>query len=335
MRYPACRRPRAAMIATALLAGALAACENSGVDLGFPAEKAGVIEALVYLDRDGSRTATFPLDTLYPGARVALLRRGSGDTVRTAVTGLSGIARFTGVPLGEYRVAVAPASLGDSILVARIDSAQVRLETRPDTLRVTVVRLSYPEVSLREARTLPLGRRVFVRGVVLAGVQSFRDTTSHVADSSGAMRLTRVALRGGLTGNNPGDSVSVLGLTSVRTGQPVLDLAVIARFSTRPPPIPIQASTFTAATAAGGTLDANLVQITGATITDTVTVAPDFRATITDGSGALVVTLDGNINFVRTAWRPGRTLNARGVLVPDGAGGWTLKPRDPNDVVLF
>ncbi|MGE0555792.1 MAG: hypothetical protein AB7R55_20360 [Gemmatimonadales bacterium] len=313
----------------------LAACENSGLDLGFPPEETGTIEALVYLDRDGSRTPTFPLDTLYPGARVALLQRGSGDTVTTTVTGQTGIARFTSVPLGEYRLGIVTGSLGDSIAVGRIDSSEVRLETTPDTLQVTVARLSYPEVSLREARNLPQGKRVFVRGVVLVGVQAFRDTTSHVSDSSGAMRLTRVSLRGGLTGNNPGDSVSVLGITSTRAGQVVLDQAVVSRFGTRPPPIPNQTTTGIAATAANGTLDANLVQITGATISDTATDAPDFRATISDGSGSLVVLLDGNLNFVRSAFRPGRVLDVRGVLVPDGVGGWSLKPRDPVDAILF
>jgi hypothetical protein len=331
MRYPVISR-RWAATALCLLGSA---CANGGVDLGFPAAETGTIEALISLDRDGSRTPTFPLDTLSPNARVALLRKGTGDTVLTAVSGANGIARFSAVPLGEYQIAIAAASLGDSILVAQIDSANVRLETLPDTLRVTVARLSYPEVSLREVRNLPLNRRVFVRGVILVGVQAFRDTTSHLADSSGAMRLTRVTLRGGLVGNSPGDSVSVLGLTSTRAGQPTLDLASIARFATRPPPIPLQSSTGTAATAANGVLDANFVQITGATITDTVTNVPDFSATVTDGSGALVVVLDGNINFVRSAFRPGRALNVRGVLVPNGFGGWTLKPRDPSDVVLF
>ncbi len=323
-------RPR---VATPLVLAALAAACSSSTDLAFPAEKPGTIQVLAYLDRDGSRTLT-ALDTTYANARVALLLKGSDDTLKTALTTTIGIATFNDVPRGEYRLAIVAASLGDSVEVAAIDSNEVRLEVQPDTVGA-VVRLQYPEVTFREARTLPLGKRIFVRGIVLAGVQSFRDTTSYVSDSSGAMRLTQVTLRGGLTGNSPGDSVSVLGVTSTRTGQPTLDLAVLARFATRPPPIPVQVNTGTAASAATGTLDANLVQITGAAITDTVTDAPDFRVTVTDGSGSLVIVLDGNINFVRTGFRPTRTLNARGVLVPSGNGGWTLKPRDTGDVVLF
>jgi hypothetical protein len=330
-------RPRrlAALAGLALLAG----CDNSGLDLGFGAEETGTVLVGAYLDRDGSRTFTPPLDTLYANARIALVLKGSGDTLRIRTTGQNGLADFTSVPLGEYKIGVVKSSLGDSvevgaILVGPTTTTEFKLRTSPDTVFVDA-RLTYPEVSLRQARTLPIGRRVFARGVVLVGVQAFRDTTSHVADSSSALRLTRVVLRGGLAGNNPGDSVSVLGVTSTRLGQPVLDQAVLTRFATRPPPIPIQVSTGVAATANTGVYDAQLVQITSAAITDTATAAPDFRVTVTDGSGALVIVLDGNINFVRSIFQPGRTVNGRGVLVPDGAGGWAFKPREPQDIVVF
>ena len=325
-------RPRVAPLAALMLL--LAACENNGIDLGFPAEDTGTVLVTAYLDRDGSRLPNFPLDTLFPNARVALLLRGTGDTLRTALTNAIGVASFTGVPLGEYRIGIVPSSLGDSILVGAIDSTNIRLQLKPDTVRSTA-RLTFPEVSLRQARGLPIGKRVFARGIILSGVQSFRDTTSHVADSSSAIRLTRVVLRGGLIGNNPGDSVSVLGFTSVRLGQPTLDQAVITRFATRPAPIALQVNTGTAATANTGALDASLVQVTGAAITDSATQAPDFRVTVTDGSGALVVLLDGNINFPRNNFAPGRSLNAKGVLVPNGLGGWSLKPRELADVIVF
>lgn len=327
------------VLASLALAGILAACDNSGVDRGFPPEETGTVLAGIYLDRDGSRTFNPVIDTVFPNARVALLLKGSFDTLRTAVSTSAGLAIFRTVPLGEYRVTVAPASIGDSLEVASIEVASttadtLRLETSPDTVGVNI-RLTFPEVSVRRARTLPTGKRVFLRSIVLAGVQSFRDTTSHVVDSSGALRLTRVVLRGGLTGNSPGDSVSVVGVIATRSGQPTLDQAVLTRFATRPQPVPVQTSTGTAATAATGALDANLVQITGGLISDTATVAPDFKVTMSDGSGTLVMLFDGNINFARSNFRPGRTVNARGVLVPDGSGAWVLKPREVNDVIVF
>lgn len=327
-------RSHFALFALSLI-GIAAGCDNSGVDRGFTPEGTGTVLALSYLDRDGSRNLNAP-DTLFPNARVALLQRGTSDTFRVATSTTGGLAIFRNVPYGEYRVALAIASVGDSLEVGSIDtSANVRVQTPPDDTAGVAIRLTFPEVSIRQARTLALGKRVFIRSIVLSGVQSFRDTTSHVVDSSGALRLTRVVLRGGLTGNNPGDSVSVIGVVSTRDGQPTLDQAVLTRFATRPPPVPVQVSTGTAATASTGALDANLVQITGAVITDTATIAPDFRVTLSDGTGSLVLLLDGNLNFVRSNFRPGRSVNSRGVLVPSGSGAWVLKPRDINDTVVF
>lgn len=320
-------------VSAAVLLAAAAACSNAGSDLGLIALQTNAITTRAFLDRDGSHTFS-AADTLFAGARVSLRPLGGGKAVQTVTTSISGIARFNGVPLGQYIVTVDPASIGDSIAVDAIDSSPVNVEVT-DTNTNVDVRLGFPEVSIRQARLLPLGKRVFIRGVVLAGVQSFRDTTSHVADSSGQIRLTRVSLRGGLIGNSPGDSVSVLGISSSRAGQPTLDNAVISRFGQRPAPIPLPLSTATASNASGGVLDAGLVVITGAIISDTATVAPDFRVVGTDGSGPLTVILDGNINFNRANFRPGRTMNVRGVLVPDGLGGWVLKPREVNDATVF
>jgi len=324
-----CRRRVAAALG---LGAGLAGCSNAGDSLGVTVEKTSAVSVGVYLDRDGSHTFT-ALDTVFAGARVALLIRGSRDTLRTVSSAASGLARFDGVPVGEYTVAVAPASIGDSLQVAAIDSTNIRI-TAADTNRGVVARLAYPEVSIRQARALPLGRRVFIRGVITAGVQSFRDTTSHMADSSGQIRMTRVQLRGNSTGNNPGDSVSALGITSTRSGQPTLDLALISTFASRPAPVPFAVSTAAAATASDGLLDAALVLITGATIADTSTVAPDFVIHASDGSGTLTIVIDPTLNFPHTVFRPGFSISARGVLVPNGAGAWILKPRNGGDIVL-
>jgi hypothetical protein len=320
-------------ILLALAAGAFA-CANAGSDLGFVSSSTARVIVGVYLDRDGSRTFTPPpVDTVFIGARVALLTAGTRDTVRTLITGAGGLATFDAVPVGEYTIAVTQASIGDSIQVAAIDSANVRVTATGGDQSV-LVRLGYPEVTIRTVRTLPLGKRAFIRGVILAGVQSFRDTTSHVADSSGQIRLTRVILRGGLTGNAPGDSVSVLGTVSTRAGQPTLDLALVAKIGSRPAPVPFSLSTAAAGTASGGSLDAALVQVIGAIVSDSATVAPDFQVTASEGSGPLKIILDATLPFARTAFRPGRSLNVTGVLVPDGQGGWTLKPRTTGDVVF-
>lgn len=320
-----------------LLMGAVAllmvACDNAGVDLGFPEQETNVIVAHVFLDRDGSRSRTV-LDTVYAGARVALIQRRSGDTVQTAVSDNGGLSTFRDVALGEYAIAVAAGGLGDTLQVATIDSANLTIRRGDDTTRIQV-RLGYPELSVRQARAATAGKTVFLRGVVLAGVQSFRDTTSHLADSSGTIRLTNVVVRGGLAGNVPGDSVTVLGVIASRLGQPTLDHALIGRFGSRPAPLPTIVTTAVAASANAGALDAGLVQVVAAAITDTVSTLPDFKVVVNDASGPLTVMLDANIQFPRTSFIPGRRLTARGVLVPDGNGGWSLKPRDLGDATVF
>ena len=327
------------VVGTVVLIGA---CDNAGVDLGFGTNQTNVVRAIVYLDRDGSRAFSAPTDTFFVGARIALLQRGTDDTVKSALTNAQGVALITDVPLGEYTVAVGDAGLGDSIHVTSVDTTLVPSNQPTTTIKLSLlrdttevlVRLSYPEVTLAEARTTPPGKQVFIRGLILAGVQSFRDTTSHVADATAAIRLTRVSLRNA-SSNPPGDSVSVLGRTSSRLGQPTLDRAVITKLGSRPAPLPLIVATGTAATASNGTLDAALVQIQNGVISDTVTIAPDYRVTVSDGTGSLSIVLDANINFNRTSYLPGKRVNARGVLVPNGAGGWSLKPREVGDAVAF
>ncbi len=319
-------------LASALVA-ALPACDNSGAALGFADENTGTIGVAVFLDRDGSRTLS-AADTVYGGARIALLLKGRHDTLRTEPSNARGLIFFKSLPFGEYRVAVAKASLGDSLEVANIDITDISISQNHDTAGV-VIRVAYPELTIRQARAAAPGKRVFIRGVVLAGVQVFRDTTSYVADSSGSIRLTEVALRGGLVGNTPGDSISALGTISSRLGQPVLARALVGRFGSRPPPVALIVNTVTAASASSGAFDAGLVQVIAALISDTASVSPDFKVTVNDGSGPLAIILDANAPFLRALFVPGKHVNARGVLVPNGTGGWTLKPRDTADIVVF
>jgi hypothetical protein len=316
----------------AALIGLGAACSNAGSDLGPLPASFRSIPIAVFLDRDGSNSLTAG-DTVYGGARVSLRPHKGGGILQTVSSSPNGDAEFKNVPLGQYSVTVDSASLGDTLAVGRVDPGSLLIRDQDNVPQITI-RLTYPEVSIRNARTAPLGRRLLLRGLILAGVQSFRDTTSHISDTSSQIRLTRVALRGGITGNNPGDSVTVLGTVSTRAGQPTLDQAIISLLGTRPSPIPVSLLTSVAAGASGGVLDAGLVQLT-AIITDTLTVAPDFHVTGNDGSGPIIIVLDPIGGFFRGAFLPGKTMSIRGVLVPDGAGQWRLKPRSPADAIVF
>jgi hypothetical protein len=329
MRQPI-RRFR--LLPAALGIALTAACANEGANLGFGPTVTGQVSVGVYFDRDGTRTFTV-LDTVFAKARVALFIKGGVDTFSTALTDSKGVALFSSVPVGRYRIVIEPRSIGDSIQVLAYDSSEVTLTAKAAGTG-TVARVGFPEVSLRQARALPAGKRVFVRGTILAGLQSFRDTTSHVADTSGYIRLTRVTIRNGLIGNNPGDSVTVLGAVGTRAGQPTLDQAIITTLANRPAPIAISVTTAVAALAQGGGLDAGLVQITAATIQSVTVAAPDIQVVVNDGSGPLTVVLDGNIGFPTAPFVVGLKLTGKGVLAPDGAGHWTLKPRQFGDVQI-
>jgi len=312
---------------------AISACDPAGADLGFGAEPTGMVAALAYLDRDGTGTPT-ALDTVFRGASVSLRPRGGGAVIATAITDLQGVARFEEVGFGDYLVTVDPASIGDSIQVAAIEDDEIRVSAGASEVAVGV-RLGYPELSIRQARLLPAGTQVFVRGVVLSGVQVFSDQSAHIADTSVAVRLTGVSLLGGLTGNTPGDSVVLRATVSQANGQPILAGARLTRVATRPAPIPKPVNSGTAATAQNGALDADFVLLTSVVISDTATVAPDFRVIASDGSGAIRIILDANLSFALGNFRPARAMSVRGVLVADGQGGWVLKPRGGGDVTFL
>jgi DNA/RNA endonuclease YhcR with UshA esterase domain len=129
--------------------------------------------------------------------------------------------------------------------------------------------------------------------------------------------------------------VRLLGTTAVVDGRRVLSGVIAAVLSAGPPPFPENVTTATAAVADGGRLDAALVLVTGATISEAGAVPGGFRLRVSDGSGTLEVLLDEDIGFPVTAYTPGTVVNVTGVLVPiSGSSQWRLKPRQSSDVVV-
>lgn len=305
-------------------------CSNAGSDLGILPSARRTIQVKVLLDRDASGSET-SADTIYANARVRLLPAGGGKAIDSALSNTQGIVFFENVPLGRYSISVTP---GDSVSLAGTDPSEATLLAGVDVQTSVLALLVYPGPPIRQVRQLPLGQRVLIRGLILVGVPSFRDTTAHVQDTSGYIRLTRVSLRGG-SSNSPGDTVAVIGTTSTRAGQPTLDQAIVTTLGGRPSPIPISISTAAARNANNGALDAALVLVTGAIIVDTATVAPDFRVTGNDGSGPLTILIDAQVGFNQSQFIPGKTMNLRGVLVPTGTGQWQLKPRFSSDISVF
>jgi hypothetical protein len=152
-----------------------------------------------------------------------------------------------------------------------------------------------------------------------------------VADAVGSLRVINVS-----STVFAGDSLRLIGSVAVAVGQPVLSVSGVTVLGPGHLPAAVDRSTGSAASAAGGQLDAALVRVSGATISDTASIGTAyFRLTVNDGSGALHVLLDvnaGERNY--TADVPGELLDVTGLLVPETAGGtWILKPRKPADIV--
>jgi hypothetical protein len=307
-----------ALAAACLLSAA--ACSTGEELVTIPGE--GYATGRVYLDMDGNRERGGP-DQALPGVTVYLALTGTLDTLGRVTSDANGDFVFGSLPVGRYTVVVPDAPVfGDSLQVVRIDTAFLSLRVY-DTSQVNVA-VSFPSYTAAQARVIPLTEKIFIDGLALNGSPTFGDSTVHLRDSSGAIRVTgawgpQVAI---------GDSVRFLGRVGGVNGQRVIldGQAIILEFGGDPPPVRV--TTAEAAVARGGELDAELVQIVDGTIaSDTATTAGDYQFSVDDGTGPVVVILDFHAGLTKTPFVPGTVIDAVGVLVPTGTGAWRLKPR--------
>ncbi len=322
---------RAALLGTAALSAV--ACGNAGDGLGIKLPGGPNLVAQVFYDRNFDNAPGVG-DTAFAGIKIFLLVAGTRDTVDSAITDAAGAVSFTSPPVGPYTIAVDSAvALGDSMIMT-LTPATVNLAANGPT-GLIVGRLGYPVVSIAQARASAAGRRVVIRGEVLAGRQTFSDTTAYVRDTSGAVRLTSASvIVGGFT--NPGDTVRVLGTVGQRSGQPVLGSARIALIQPSASfPSYDTLTTALADNALGGTRDADLAFIGGTAIIDTQTVGADFQVTVDDGSGPVEVLFDSLLQVNTALYIPGDSVRATGLLVPTGTGHWQLRPRQKQDATVF
>ena len=321
---------RSCLRSTALGVACCAACQNAGQDRVLGVEATGIIKGLVYFDRDGNHIPD-AADTVLARIGMRLIVSGVPDTIGRGVSDTAGLVRFGAVPVGTVVVSVDATTIpGDSLQVTRIDVPTIRVT--PGDSFVVRVAVSYPEVTVAQARALAIGKKVFVTGIALNNAVTFGDSTGHFADTSGAILAT--GLRTPLVFT--GDSDRVLGTRQSRNGQPTLDHPTVFTLAVGAA-VPLQqTSTALAARANGGGLDAALVKVVAATVRDTVTTAGNRRLTVNDGSGPLLIQLDTIAGFRGAALAAdtvGAKLDATGLLLPTGAGTWFLLPRAPSDLI--
>ena len=307
-----------------------AACQNAGQDRVLGVQATGIIKGLVYFDRDGNHIPD-AADTVLAGIGTRLIVSGAQDTIGRAVSDTAGLVRFGAVPVGTVVLSVDATTIpGDSLQVTRIDVPTIRVT--PGDSFVVRIAVSYPEVTVAQARALAIGKKVFVTGIALNNAVTFGDSTVHFADTSGAILATGFRTPFVFTG----DSDRVLGTRQTRNSQPTLDHPTVFTLAVGAAPPLHQTSTVLAASANGGPLDAALVRVVATRVLDTATAAGNRRLTVNDGSGPLVIQLDTIAGFRGAALAAdtvGARLDATGLLAATGAGTWFLLPRTPSDLI--
>ena len=308
----------------------LLGCSNAGEDLGIGVPKTATIDVVVYLDRDWSGGFSSG-DTLLAGVRVNLLAAHAATSLATVTTDLQGAATFRPIEPGYYQVAVDTSVLSDTSVAEPVPAVDTVLASATSHISVGI---GPPIASLQAARGTSAGKLLLVRGTITAGGQNYADGSAFMVDATGALRLRHVTNLNGQDHNNPGQFVRVRGRTSVLNGETILDSVQIYLVSNNPPTSPVALTTAAAATAVGGTQDAQFASVANATIQDTATVAGGFQVGVDDGSGHLVLRIDPLLLAPTAQFTVGAKVDAAGPLVAMGAGVWQLWPREKTDITV-
>jgi len=310
------------------LCALLSACLGTGEDRVLGIEATGTVEGVVFFDVNGDGELTTG-DTLYSGVRVGIASLGSMVPIFSATSDTDGAFRMERVDVASYEVVVDSQTVGDTLDAVVTDPDAFTLAPL-DTANI-LVGIAFPSFTVEEARALPEGEKVFVEGVALNGRATFGDNSVHLAGISAAIRVTQVKPSVILAG----DTMRVLGTTATLDGQPTIDDATPFFIDEVDERSPESVTAALATTADGGRLDAALVELVDVTVSDTATVTEGFRLSVDDASGAAVVLLDKDAPIdTPTQYEPGVTIDVVGLLVPDGAGGWLVKPRSDTDLTI-
>ncbi len=311
-----------------LSVSALVACD-AGSDGLLSVDATGVLNGLVFVDRNGNGELETS-DAPAAGVSVLLVRPSGAPQVVARTTSTStGLYSFVEVPVGRYALLVEEPTLGDTLQVADIDSATVTVAAG-DTA-VTLITLGYHQLNIAQLSSVPLGRRVIIRGVAMNAWSAFGDSTLHVADTSGVLRAIRVTPAAIVAG----DTVRLVGTVVTNNIAVTLGDATVSRVASAPfTRVPTLLTTAQAATASDGELSNDLIRIDSATILNTQSLpGGEVAVNVDDGSGILQVTLDPSTPFgSQPNIVAGALLDATGLLVRRDDGSWQLKPRNAEDL---
>jgi hypothetical protein len=309
---------------------ALAACDREP-SFSIGPDGIATVNVQAYLEYDGQR-GFGGFDQPAEGLRFELVLPGSGTAVASGVADEDGVIQLEQIRTGTYDLRVDPDYLGDTLVMANIDTTRVTLS--PSDVVTVQVGVTPPTRTMAEARTLPEGRRVWITGMALNSRGTSIDRAVHVLEEGfGAMRVVFPAATGGA----PGDSVRVLGRTVGTGSRRYLSDGLLRVVASAVRLIrPLEVSVAEARTAGGGALDARLVIIQGGTVTDTVTIPfVGLRLTVGGAANGVHVLLPQQNGFGSPNIAPGRpVVSITGLLVPEDAPAqtWQIVPRGGGDV---
>jgi len=329
------RRPSRRALLTALTISALWSCADSTDVQLLQIAGTGVLFGQAYLDLDASGTFT-TTDQPIVGALVELSVAGTAGVARTAITDSVGLFALNEVAVGSYVLALSAGVLGDSL--QSLASTGTTVVLQGDTTRLDLG-TTYPVLTLADALVAASGSRVFTSGVALNSRLNFGDGQVHLAGGGTYLRGLNVN-RAGLTA---GDSVRFLGTVIRDNGRPALrDVTAQILINGAVNVLPVETTTGQAYSANGGSLDAALVRIRAAEMSDTATTtAGHFRFWADDGSDSVEVWLRDFLSIDTSPFAPDsvfRISQLSGLLSPfdDGSGTvrWRLMPRGAGDITI-
>lgn len=322
-----------AVSAVALALGA-AACESDLSDRLISLEGHGSVRALLYMDNNLNGTFNPQTDSPVTLAKLILRRTGTRVGFVDNDTNENGIVFFGLLGVGRYRIDLGPAVLGDSL--ERLDPNLEFTVPYRDTLDVPIA-VRFKQTTVTQARTLPVGTKIWVVGVALNNPNAFGDSTVHMTDGTSSIRMSTVRSAPIV----PGDTIALLGTRNTLDGQPTYQVVTFPPPLIRavgPAPGPRTVTTTEAGTASGGTLDAAFVKVFSTTVVDTATTIDGRQLVVQDAAGTVRVLLTSTINFGNlNQYLPTRRLDVAGLLVPDpvNPGTWVLTPRARADVTIL
>lgn len=297
----------------------------------FAIEGTGRLAGQLFFDADNNGRFT-PIggDTLLRGVRVELRERGSSVIMDSARTSATGTFEFAAVVPGTHDLFLVRDTAITKNLVFCANPVRASVY-RDETAFIASPAKRGCVVRINVAESQTLNTPITIAGVVTARQGTFRNDNVYVQDPTGGMQvfgLPALSLQ-------LGDSIEVSGVLGQFNGELQVNSPVVA--PNRKPGVEIDTlqrttGAIAAAGAASGARAAEVGQLLAVRHAHVGAFASG-NASLDDGSGAIQVRIDGNVNSVLTPSRfdPTKCYDIIGILGYFN-GILQLKPRMAADV---